>query len=197
MKTRYLITGGAGFIGTNVANHYLTRSCDVTIFDNFSRPGTEENVRWLRERHGDRLTVVRGDVRCGSAELCELVETADVVFHLAAQATVTRSVTNPREDFEINAFGTFNVLEAVRLSSAKPIVVYSSTNKVYGKLADVEVRENGLRYCYSGLSAGVPEGQPLDFYSPYGCSKGAGDQYVIDYARIYGLKTVVFRQSCI
>lgn len=197
MKDNYLITGGAGFIGTNLADHYLTKGKRVTIFDNFSRAGCEENLQYLRQHHGNRLNVVRGDVRRSEKELRELVDNSEVVFHQAAQVAVTTSVTNPREDFEVNALGTFSLLEAVRLSSAKPIVVYSSTNKVYGKMADLEIKENNGRYAYARLPDGVPETRPLDFYSPYGCSKGTGDQYIIDYARIYGLKTIVFRQSCI
>jgi CDP-paratose 2-epimerase len=116
---------------------------------------------------------------------------------LAAQVAVTTSVTNPRNDFETNALGTFNIMEAVRQSSSKPIVIYSSTNKVYGKMADLKIVQSDGRYAYAHCPDGIPETRPLDFYSPYGCSKGTGDQYVIDYARIYGLKTIVFRQSCI
>ncbi len=197
MKDNYLITGGAGFIGTNLANHYLANHKRVMIFDNFSRAGTVENVRWLKNWHGDRLTVVTGDVRRVDRRLLELVANSEVVFHLAAQVAVTTSVTNPREDFDVNALGTFNILEAIRLSSSKPIVVYSSTNKVYGKMTDLQISKTDAHYTYTQLTEGVPETRPLDFYSPYGCSKGAGDQYVIDYARIYGLRTVVFRQSCI
>lgn len=197
MKDNYLITGGAGFIGTNLADHYLSNDKQVTIFDNFSREGTEENVRWLKEQHGNRLQIVRGDVRWPDAEFSSLVEESEVVFHLAAQVAVTTSVINPIEDFEINARGTFNVLEAVRQSASKPIVLYSSTNKVYGKMDDLYVVERDGRYAYEELETGVPVTRPLEFYSPYGCSKGCGDQYVIDYARIYGLNTVVFRQSCI
>lgn len=197
MKDSYLIIGGGGFIGTNLAQHYLSNNKRVTILENFSRSGTEENVRWLRQHYGDKLTIVKGDVRRFDKNLIELVEKAEVVFHLAAQVAVTKSVTNPREDFEINALGTFNVLEAVRLSSSRPVVFYSSTNKVYGKMADLEVAERDNRYRYVNLPNGVPETRPLDFHSPYGCSKGCGDQYVIDYERIYGLKTIVFRQSCI
>jgi CDP-paratose 2-epimerase len=197
MEQSYLITGGAGFIGANLAHHCLSSGRHVTIFDNFSRPGSEQNVRWLWEQHGALLTVVRGDVRQPGNALSLLVESADIVFHLAAQVAVTTSVTMPRDDFEVNALGTFNVLEAVRMSSSRPIVLYSSTNKVYGKMADLEVAECGGRYAYAGNPQGIPETRPLDFYSPYGCSKGAGDQYAIDYARIYGLRTVTFRQSCI
>lgn len=193
----YLITGGAGFIGINLAAHALTQGRRVTLLDNFSRRGAEEHVRWLRGAFGDKnLTVLRADIRTDHQVMADAVEKAGVVFHLAAQVAVTTSVQNPRQDFDINALGTFNVLEAVRGSRARPIVVYSSTNKVYGKLANLVVTERGNRYEYRDLS-GVPEDQPLDFYSPYGCSKGTGDQYVIDYSRIYDLKTVVFRQSCI
>ena len=197
MKDRYLITGGAGFIGTNLAAHYLAHGKRVTILDNFSRHGTRDNLEWLVETFGDRVSVVEADVRDSNGALLQAVDGVEVVFHLAAQVAVTLSVGDPREDFEINALGTFNVLEAVRRSSARPIVVYSSTNKVYGKMADVEVVEKAGRYAYRDLPTGVAEDRPLDFYSPYGCSKGAGDQYVIDYCRIYGLRTVVFRQSCI
>jgi len=197
MEDRYLITGGAGFIGTNLANHYLANNKRVTIFDNFSRRGAQENAGWLTARYGGFVQVVKGDVRNSNSQLPKLVEQADVVYHLAAQVAVTTSVKEPREDFEVNAQGTFNVLEAVRRSSAKPILVYSSTNKVYGKLASLEVVETDGRYAYRVLPEGVSEDRPLDFYSPYGCSKGAGDQYVIDYARIYGLRTITFRQSCI
>lgn len=197
MKDHYLITGGAGFIGTNVANHYLSQNKKVTIFDNFSRAGTTENVRWLKQVHGSRVEVVKGDVRYPGSQFSRLVEQADVVFHLAAQVAVTTSVVDPQEDFEINARGTFNVLEAVRKSTSKPIVIYSSTNKVYGKMDDLEIVERNGRYCYADLETGVPSDRPLEFYSPYGCSKGSGDQYTVDYARIYDLDTVVFRQSCI
>jgi CDP-paratose 2-epimerase len=197
MRDSYLITGGAGFIGTNVADHYLSAGKRVTIFDNFTRDGSRENVRWLLERHGDKLTIVEGDVRNSEAPLHHLAEAADVVFHFAAQVAVTTSVTDPREDFEVNALGTFNVLEAVRKSARKPVVLYSSTNKVYGEMVDLDVVERGGRYSYVDCEHGVPESRPLDFHSPYGCSKGCGDQYVIDYGRVYGLQTVVFRQSCI
>ena len=197
MRDSYLITGGAGFIGTNVADHYLSAGKRVTIFDNFTRDGSRENVRWLLERHGDRVTVVEGDIRNVNAPLRHLAEAADVVFHFAAQVAVTTSVADPRDDFEVNALGTFNVLEAVRRSTRKPIVLYSSTNKVYGEMTDLDVVERGGRYHYVDCAHGVPETRPLDFHSPYGCSKGTGDQYVLDYARVYGLQTVVFRQSCI
>jgi CDP-paratose 2-epimerase len=192
-----LITGGAGFIGTNAADHHLSAGKQVTIFDSFRRAGTRDNARWLTERHGANLSIVEGDVRDRSGPLQALVDRADVVYHLAGQVAVTTSVTDPREDFEINAAGTFNVLEAVRRSSSRPIVIYSSTNKVYGKMADVAIVERKSRFEYAALPDGIAETGPLDFYSPYGCSKGAGDQYMLDYARIYGLRAVVLRQSCI
>jgi len=197
VASNILITGGAGFIGSNTAAHYLERGGRVTIFDNFKRHGTASNAQWLQQRFGDRLTVLTGDVRSPGAEFQRAVEQAEVLFHLAAQVAVTTSVTNPREDFEINALGTFNVLEAVRASAARPIVVYASTNKVYGKMGDAGVVAREGRYEYEDLPHGASETRLLDFYSPYGCSKGAGDQYVVDYARIYGLRTLAFRQSCI
>ncbi len=192
-----LITGGAGFIGSNLADYYLSRQRRVTIVDNFSRPGSEQNLEWLKQRHGRNLEVIRADVRDLHGPLRDAVNGADVVFHLAAQVAVTTSVTDPRHDFEVNALGTFNVLEAARQATSKPIVVYSSTNKVYGKMADLGIVERNGRYCYENHARGISEERPLDAYSPYGCSKCTGDQYVLDYARIYGLKTIVFRQSCI
>jgi CDP-paratose 2-epimerase len=195
--SHFVITGGAGFIGSNLADYYLSRQQRVTIIDNFSRPGSEKNLLWLKSRHRKRLKVVAADVRNEDRELSAAMEGAGAVFHLAAQVAVTTSVTDPREDFEINALGTFNVLEAVRRSASQPILVYSSTNKVYGKLADLGIVERAGRYAYKSNAQGVSEARPLDPYSPYGCSKCAGDQYVLDYARIYGLRTIVFRQSCI
>ncbi|NPA26413.1 MAG: NAD-dependent epimerase/dehydratase family protein, partial [Chloroflexi bacterium] len=197
MSKHYVLTGGAGFIGSNYAARLLQRGEHVTVYDNLSRQGAEENIHWLQETFGtDRLRVVVGDVRDASL-LTATVRDADVVVHLAAQVAVTTSVAHPRLDFEVNALGTFNVLEAARLAPRPPIVLYSSTNKVYGGMEDVAIVEEPTRYRYADLPYGVPETQPLDFHSPYGCSKGAGDQYVRDYARIYGLRTVVFRQSCI
>ncbi len=193
----YFITGGAGFIGANYTARLLQRGERVTIYDNLSRAGAARNLAWLRERFGaDAFRLVEGDVR-DAALLAESVRGVDVVVHLAAQVAVTTSVQEPRLDFEINALGTFNVLEAARLAPHTPVVLYASTNKVYGGMEDVAVVEEETRYRYADLPHGVPETQPLDFHSPYGCSKGAGDQYVRDYARIYGVPTVVFRQSCI
>jgi len=193
---KVLITGGAGFIGCNYAVHLLQAGHDVTLFDNLSRRGAASNLDWLRERFANGFEFVRADVRDADA-LAAAVDGQDAVFHLAAQVAVTSSVTDPREDFGINALGTFNVLEAARLSGRQPLVVYASTNKVYGGMEQVRVVEADTRWEYADLPLGLPETQPLDFHSPYGCSKGAGDQYVRDYARIYDLPTVVFRQSCV
>ncbi|MCS6774596.1 MAG: GDP-mannose 4,6-dehydratase [Thermoflexales bacterium] len=198
-QMRVFITGGAGFIGCNLAAHYLKQGHVVTLFDNLSRPRTELNLRWLQEQAGAaQLCFVRGDIR-DYPFLLEAVTQAqpELIVHLAAQVAVTTSVKNPREDFEINALGTFNVLEAARAQPNPPAVFYASTNKVYGGMEDVATVLDGTRYRYRDLPHGVSEVQPLDLHSPYGCSKGAGDQYVRDYARIYGLRTVVFRQSCI
>lgn len=196
MKT-ILITGGAGFIGTNAAERFAKDGWRVIVLDNLSRAGTDKNLAYLREALGDQLKFIQSDVRVPSAELTRAVSESEAILHLAAQVAVTTSVTNPRSDFEANALGTFNVLEAARQAGHNPIVLYSSTNKVYGGMEEVGIVERDNRYGYDGLPNGVPEAQPLDFHSPYGCSKGAADQYVRDYARIYGLPTVVFRQSCI
>ncbi len=194
---KIFITGGAGFIGSNSADHFLTQGHEVVIFDNLSRVGGQANLAWLAARHGqERWQFVRGDVRNYEA-LTSSIGGADVVLHLASQVAVTTSVQNPREDFEINALGTFNVLEAVRHVCPETAVLYASTNKVYGGMEEMGVVEQETRYAYADYPHGVPETFPLDFHSPYGCSKGAGDQYTLDYARIYGLRTLVFRQSCI
>ena len=197
MSRNFFITGGAGFIGSNYVSRLLERGEKVTIYDNLSRAGAPRNLAWLQEKYGKtafQLTV--GDVR-DAALLTVSSRTADVIIHLAAQVAVTTSVVKPREDFEINAQGTFNVLEAARLNERKPVILYSSTNKVYGGMEDVLVVEDATRWRYADLPLGCPETQQLDFHSPYGCSKGTGDQYVRDYARIYNMPTVVLRQSCI
>jgi len=193
MKT--VITGGAGFIGCNVAAHAMRAGDQVVVLDNLARPGAAANAQWLSTLGGD-LSVVHADVRDYQA-VRAAVRDAQAVYHLAAQVAVTTSVIDPRSDFEINALGTLNVLEAVRAECPGAFLAYSSTNKVYGSMQEVGVQRNGTRYEFASLSQGIGETQLLDFHSPYGCSKGAGDQYVRDYSRIYGLRTVVFRQSCI
>lgn len=195
MKT--IITGGAGFIGSNAASRSLKSGHKVVLIDNLSRTGVQENLAWLRTQ-GD-LEFVQLDIRDADelAHVFNQHRDADRVLHLAAQVAVTTSVTAPREDFEINALGTLNVLESMRLSGMTAPLLYSSTNKVYGEMNDVGVAMKDGRYGYNSLPSGVSEDRNLDFHSPYGCSKGAADQYVIDYHRIYGLRTIVFRQSCI
>lgn len=191
-----LITGGAGFIGVNASLHFVRQGWQVVIADNLSRRGTADNLAWLQAQ--ESIVFERCDIRDDKA-IADVVRKhqPDLLIHLAAQVAVTTSVVNPREDFEINALGTFNVLEAVRLHSPQSFVINASTNKVYGKLAHLGVVERNDRYEYADQPNGVAETEQLDFYSPYGCSKGVADQYTIDYARIYGLKTVTFRQSCI
>ncbi len=197
MKQQYLVTGGAGFIGSNYVHRLVSRGERVTVFDNFSRGGAKRNLEWLHDTFGkDAFSVVVGDVRDASL-ITEAARDADVIVHLAGQVAVTTSVNDPRDDFESNALGTFNTLEAARLSGRNPIFLYSSTNKVYGGMEEVELFEEPTRWRYKDMIHGCPESQPLDFHSPYGCSKGAGDQYVRDYARIYGVPSVVLRQSCI
>jgi CDP-paratose 2-epimerase len=194
---RVLITGGAGFIGSNAAHHFIGRGDHVTIFDNLSRRGSQHNLAWLRATHGaDSFTLIQADLR-EADRLAAAARDQDVILHYAGQVTVTHSVQNPRGDFEDNALGTFNALEAARLSGSNPVFLYASTNKVYGGMEAIGLIETETRYAYRDHPYGIPESFPLDFHSPYGCSKGAGDQYVRDYARIYGLRTVVFRQSAI
>jgi CDP-paratose 2-epimerase len=193
---RALITGGAGFIGSNLAHRLIGAGHQVVVYDNLSRPGATKNLAWLRATHGERWALIQADVR-DFARMREAAAGADVIYHLASQVAVTTSVQDPRHDFEVNALGTFNVLEAARLSQQRPVVMYASTNKVYGGMEGVAVVETGSGYAYRDYPHGIPESHPLDFHSPYGCSKGAGDQYARDYARIYDLPTVVFRQSCI
>ncbi|MCW2237123.1 SDR family NAD(P)-dependent oxidoreductase [Azospirillum canadense] len=194
-----LITGGAGFIGCNLAHRLASDGHKVLILDNLSRAGVEQNLAWLQATHGDRVEAIVADIRHK-----ETVETAVArarqVYHLAAQVAVTTSLVEPVHDFTVNAAGTLNLLEAVRAQAEPPSLVFTSTNKVYGKLAGVNFAAHGDRYGpKEALLAGrgVGEEQPLDFASPYGCSKGAADQYVLDYARTFGLPMAVFRMSCI
>lgn len=197
MKKKILITGGAGFIGCNAAKTFLKKGqYEVIIFDNLSRRGTEANLEWLKKQ-GD-FNFIKGDLRnFKDIEAVFKSHKISSVLHLAAQVAVTTSVINPREDFDINALGTFNLLEAVRTSKQEPFFIYASTNKVYGGMENVEVVEEKGAYTFKDMGEGVSETYPLDFHSPYGCSKGAADQYVRDYYRIYGMPSVVFRQSCI
>jgi CDP-paratose 2-epimerase len=194
---KLLITGGAGFIGSNLADRLLQEGHQVTIFDNLSRSGCQANVAWQQEKYGqDNLKLVAADLTDFEA-LQRAAEGARRIYHLAGQVAVTTSVKNPRQDFEDNALGTFNAVEAARLVADDPIFIYASTNKVYGGMEKLAVVEQDTRYWYQDKPLGIAESQPLDFHSPYGCSKGAGDQYVRDYARIYGLRSVAMRQSCI
>ena len=191
-----MISGGAGFIGVNAARHYAERDWRVSVFDDLSRAGAQQNLEWLRGVA--RFDFRRIDIRDRHAvEECVRELHPDVLLHLAAQVAVTTSVRMPREDFEVNALGTLNLLEAVRRFSPRTLLVNASTNKVYGAMADVAVEERDARYQYRDLRAGVDETQILDFHSPYGCSKGSADQYCLDYARIYGLRATSMRQSCI
>ncbi|MBE7557638.1 SDR family oxidoreductase [bacterium] len=195
---RICVIGGAGFIGVHTADHFARRGHELVVFDNLSRRGSRSNIQWLTERHPG-LRFMGGDIT-RPRDLAHLVEKfpdIDVIIHLAAQVAVTTSVANPRQDFEINAAGTFNVLETARAMPRPPVVLFASTNKVYGGMEDVAVVEESDHYRYRDHPEGISESMTLDFHSPYGCSKGAADQYVRDYARIYGLSTVVFRQSCI
>ena len=179
---RVLITGGAGFLGVNAAQHMIKEGWHVTLLDNLSRPGTERNLKWLITRYPDRTTFIKEDVR-NAAALAEPVRDQDAIIHLAGQVAVTTSLIDPTTDFDVNARGTLNVLEAVRLHNHDAPLLFASTNKVYGQL--------------DKNNAACKETQPLDFHSPYGCSKGAADQYVRDYSRVFGMNTVVLRQSCI
>lgn len=194
-----LITGGAGFIGTNLADRLATEGKPVTILDNLARPGVERNFRWLVAKHGDLISTDISDVRDRFA-IRRALQSCDEVFHLAAQVAVTTSVAHPVDDFEINVQGAVNVLEELRRLDDPPPVVFTSTNKVYGSLADIALDERDLRYepiDPAIATTGISEDHPLAFCSPYGCSKGAADQYFLDYARSFGLRTAVFRMSCI
>lgn len=195
MTTKILITGGAGFIGSNVAYYFASKGYQIRILDNFKRKGTKDNLSWLLKNFKD-IEVYEGDIR-KVQDVQKAVKRQNIIFHLAAQVAVTTSVVDPRTDFDINAQGTFNVLEAARKEGRKPIFIFSSTNKVYGAMGQIEIVEKKTRYLYKDFPEGISEQMNLDFHSPYGCSKGAADQYVHDYYRIYNIPTVVFRQSCI
>jgi CDP-paratose 2-epimerase len=193
---KVVITGGCGFIGTNLAHRLLVEKCHVIILDNLSRIGTMNNLHWLINKHpNQRIEFIRGDVRC-TDDFKKLLYGADYVVHLAAQVAVTKSILDPVEDFDINLKGTFNILECLRNMSRPPVLLYTSTNKVYGQLNELTLFRNKTRYEKTDSNN---KGNQLhvNFCSPYGCSKGAADQYALDYSRIYNLKTVVFRMSCI
>jgi CDP-paratose 2-epimerase len=194
-----LITGGAGFIGANLAHHLLSAGERVVLFDNLSRPGSARNLAWLTRAHGDRVALINADVR-DAAKVAEAVGAASMVFHFAAQVAVTHSLLQPEVDFEINARGTLNVLSALRAMPAPPPLLFTSTNKVYGPLDDIALRDLGYRVEPEDpeiRGAGISEARSLDLQSPYGCSKGAADQYTLEYARAFNLSAVVFRMSCI
>jgi CDP-paratose 2-epimerase len=194
-----LVTGGAGFIGSNLADALAREGHDVLIYDALSRPGVERNASWLQERHGARVTLIKADIR-DDAELRRAVAEAGAVFHFAAQVAVTTSLDDPRDDFEINLLGTFNLLEAIRAKRDATPVVFASTNKVYGDLLDLDfaLGANGYSPTEPRIrDHGIGEDRPLDFHTPYGVSKGAADQYMLDYARSYGIPATVLRMSCI
>lgn len=194
-----LVTGGCGFIGCNLADRLAARGNEVIVLDNLTRAGVRENAQWLKARHGERIDIVTADVR-DSISIIGAVREASAVIHLAAQVAVTDSIADPVADFEVNARGTVNVLEAVRLHNPTAPVLFASTNKVYGRLIeDTQIARTNQRYqpVSSEMADGITENAPLDFYSPYGCSKGTADQYVRDYSRVFDLQTVVMRMSCI
>lgn len=194
-----LITGGAGFIGTNLAHRLLSNGEQVIVFDNLSRPGVERNFRWLQQTHGNAVKAIIGDIR-DYRVLRNAIAQVRQIYHLAAQVAVTTSIENPFDDFSVNVEGTMNILECLRTMPKPPSLVITSTNKVYGALWDIALKEKTNRYEPMDLhlkNCGVDETQALDFYSPYGCSKGAADQYTVDYVRTYGIEAVVFRMSCI
>jgi CDP-paratose 2-epimerase len=194
-----LVTGGAGFIGSNLADRLARMGHRVLVFDSLARAGVEENLAWLRRRHGERITPIIADIR-DRAALAEAAGQAGAVFHFAAQVAVTTSMQDPREDFEINLLGTFHLLEVLRRRAAPPPLLFASTNKVYGNLGGIAVMDDGARYRPADpalATHGIGEDRPLDFHTPYGCSKGAADQYVLDYARSFGLPASVLRMSCI
>lgn len=194
-----LVTGGAGFIGSNLAARLLERGCRVRIVDSLQRPGVERNLQWLTAQHGDRVEPVIADL-CASGCIDKVVRGVDGVFHFAAQVAVTTSLADPQSDFAVNLAGTFALLEALRLDRPGVPLIFASTNKVYGDLADLDFGRSGEGYVPEDAALarhGVPETRPLDFHTPYGCSKGAADQYVLDYARSFRLRTAVLRMSCI
>ncbi|NLP02889.1 MAG: SDR family NAD(P)-dependent oxidoreductase [Fibrobacter sp.] len=199
MKTgqKVVVTGGAGFIGTNLCHRLASDGYQVLLYDNLSRKGSEKNLKWLIDTHGSSIQARIADVRDQKA-LREALDGAQRVYHFAAQVAVTRSLDDPLEDFEINLRGTVNVLEILREAENPPFLLFTSTNKVYGRLGDLQLIKENTRYRVPDNSfSGIGESRLLDFHSPYGCSKGGADQYVIDYARTFGIPATVFRMSCI
>jgi CDP-paratose 2-epimerase len=194
-----LLTGGAGFVGANLASRLAARGCRVRLLDSLARPGVERNLEWLVRSHGDLIEPVTADVR-DAAAVNAAVRGIDAAFHFAAQVAVTTSMQDPREDLEVNVLGTFNLLEAVRLRRPRAPVIFASTNKIYGDLGDLAMRPSANGYVPVSpdlARCGISERRALEFHTPYGCSKGAADQYVLDYARSYGLRAAVLRMSCI
>jgi CDP-paratose 2-epimerase len=194
-----LITGGAGFIGCNLADRLAGYGHDILILDALARPGVAANLEWLRLRHPARIDSMIADIRDRDA-VVRAVRRADAVFHMAAQVAVTTSMIDPREDFEVNVGGTLNLLEALRLRDARVPLIFASTNKVYGDLADIPLTLKDGAYLPEDPAVrarGIGEDRPLEFHTPYGCSKGAADQYVLDYARSFGISAAVLRMSCI
>lgn len=194
---KVIITGGAGFIGSNAASRYLRNGDDVIVIDNLSRNGAEKNLEWLKNQ--GKLIFYQVDVRDKDQlqKIFQNHDDVDFILHLAAQVAVTTSIYDPRTDFDINAFGSFNVLESLRQCKIFAPVVFASTNKVYGAMEELRIVDEGNRYLYSDFKEGIAETRKLCFHSPYGCSKGAADQYFYDYHRIYGIRTIVFRMSCV
>lgn len=193
---RVLVTGGAGFIGSNLVRRLVPLGVEVVVLDNFSRQYSRSNAAALLGEHPDGLRIIEGDLR-DAAAVAAAAAGAGAIVHHAGQTAVTRSIDDPYGDFLDNCVGTMHVLEAARASPLSPVVMFASTNKVYGDLAGLEIVEEEDHYRFAAFPDGIDEAQPLDFVSPYACSKGAAEQYVLDYARTYGLRTVVFRQSCV
>ena len=199
MKGRVLVTGGAGFIGSNLADRLAAAGQQVVIYDAVTRAGVERNLAWLERRHGASIEIVRADIR-DTARLAAAAEGVEAVFHLAGQVAVTTSLLEPLDDFEINVRGTLGLLDILRRQGGGVPLIFASTNKVYGDLADVTLARTNDAYVPEDArirAGGIDETRPLDFHTPYGCSKGAADQYVLDYARSFGVPTAVLRMSCI
>lgn len=192
-----IVTGGAGFIGCNMADKLAEKGKKVVIFDNFSRNGTQTNAEWLKKKHLEKIEIVKGDLSKDSEKLCSIIKECDEAYHFGAQTSVPVSIANPLNDFKSNLLGTINILEAIRKHNEKCSLFYSSTNKVYGELAGIPLIEKKQGFEFEKEKKGIGESMPLDFQTPYGCSKGGADQYVKEYGKLYGLKNIIFRLSCI